>query len=102
MHRESATRKASDDTSDKSVGAHPLAFAALILANILLSIGPVFVRMSDVGPVAAGFWRIALAAPILLAAAFGTGWRPAAMGRGVWIALAVGGLCFAGDIASWH
>jgi drug/metabolite transporter (DMT)-like permease len=102
MHRESATRKASDATSDTSVGAHPLAFAALILANILLSIGPVFVRMSDVGPVAAGFWRIALAAPILVAAAFGTGWRPAAMGRGVWIALAVGGLCFAGDIASWH
>jgi drug/metabolite transporter (DMT)-like permease len=99
MHRESATRKASDD---KSVAAHPLAFAALILANILLSIGPVFVRMSDVGPVAAGFWRIALAAPILVAAAFGTGWRPTAMGRGVWIALAVGGLCFAGDLAAWH
>lgn len=99
MHRESATRKASDD---KSVGAHPFAFAALILANILLSLGPVFVRMSDVGPVAAGFWRIALAAPVLLAAAFATGWRPIAMGRGVWIALVIGGLCFAGDLAAWH
>jgi drug/metabolite transporter (DMT)-like permease len=102
MHRESATRKATSGASDKSVGAHPLAFAALILANILLSVGPVFVRMSDVGPVAAGFWRIALAAPILLAAAFGTGWRPAGIGRAAWWAIAIGGLCFAGDLAAWH
>jgi drug/metabolite transporter (DMT)-like permease len=102
MHRESATRKATSDPSDKSVGAHPLAFAALILANILLSVGPVFVRMSDVGPVAAGFWRIALAAPVLLVAAFGTGWRPTGIGRGVWWTIGIGGLCFAGDLASWH
>ena len=102
MHRQSATRKASDDKSDKSVAAHPFAFAALILANLLLSVGPVFVRMSDVGPVAAGFWRIALAAPVLLAAAFATGWRPAGIGRGVWWTIGLGGLCFAGDLASWH
>src|SRR3982751_6673098 len=99
MHRESATRKASDATSDTSVGAHPLAFAALILANILLSIGPVFVRMSDVGPVAAGFWRIALAAPILVAAAFGTGWRPGAVGRGGGGAVASGGVWLDGGAA---
>jgi drug/metabolite transporter (DMT)-like permease len=102
MHRESATRKASSGASDKSVGAHPLAFAALILANILLSIGPVFVRMSDVGPVAAAFWRIALAAPVLLTAAFAIGWRPAGLSRGIWLALAISGLCFAGDLAAWH
>lgn len=102
MHRQSATRKASSDTSNKGVASHPLAFVALILANVLLAFGPVFVRMSDVGPVAAGFWRIALAAPILLAVAFGTGWRPGGLGRGAWWALGVGGLCFAGDLASWH
>lgn len=99
MHRESATRKASDD---KSVAAHPFAFAALILANVLLSVGPVFVRMSDVGPVAAAFWRIALAAPVLLAVAFGTGWRPTAISRGVWWTIGAAGLCFAGDLATWH
>ncbi len=102
MHRQSATRKASSGTSNKSVASHPLAFAALILANLLLAFGPVFVRMSDVGPVAAGFWRIALAAPILVAVAFGTGWRPGGIDRGAWWALGVGGLCFAGDLASWH
>ena len=102
MHRESATRKATSGASDKGVAAHPFAFAALILANILLSVGPVFVRMSDVGPVAAGFWRIALAAPVLLAVAFGTGWRPTGIGRAVWWTIGLGGLCFAGDLAAWH
>ncbi len=99
MHQEGESRKA---TSAKSVAAHPLAFAALIMANVLLAFGPVFVRMSDVGPVAAGFWRLALAAPILLAVALGSGWRPKGLGRGIWITLAIGGLCFALDIASWH
>jgi len=102
MHRESTTRKATSGASDKGVAAHPFAFAALILANILLSVGPVFVRMSDVGPVAAGFWRIALAAPVLLAVAFGTGWRPTGIGRAVWWTIGLGGLCFAGDLAAWH
>lgn len=99
MHQDEPARKAS---SAQSVTAHPLAFAALVMANVLLAFGPVFVRMSDVGPVAAGFWRIALAVPILLAVTVGSGWRPAGLSRGVWTALAIGGLCFAADLASWH
>ncbi len=102
MHRPGATRKATSQTKDTRVGAHPLAFAALLLANVLLSFGPVFVRMSDVGPVAAGFWRIALATPVLLAVAVGTGWRPAGLSRALWWAIGIGGLCFAGDLAAWH
>lgn len=84
------------------MSAHPLAFAALLLANVLLAFGPVFVRMSDVGPVAAAFWRIALAAPVLVVATAAVGWRPAGLGRAVWWALGIGGLCFAGDLAAWH
>ncbi|MES2095322.1 MAG: DMT family transporter [Pseudomonadota bacterium] len=99
MHQPSPTRKA---TSAQSVTAHPLAFVSLVLANLLLAFGPVFVRMSDVGPVAAGFWRIALAAPILVAVAFGSGWRPAGMSKTLWWVLGIGGLCFAADLASWH
>ncbi len=99
MHQSEAPRKA---VSEQSVTAHPLAFAALIVANALLAFGPLFVRMSDVGPVAAGFWRIALAAPVLVAAAYVSGWRPGGMGRGLWWALALSGLFFAGDLASWH
>lgn len=81
---------------------HPLAFVALVTANVALAFGPLFVRMADVGPVAAGFWRIALASPVLVAMAGLSGWRPREAAAGVWTAIAVGGLCFAADLASWH
>ena len=88
--------------------AAPFAFAALIAGNAALSAGPLFVRLADVGPVAAGFWRLALALPLLALLA----WRqqraqPAALDGGValraalWLA-AWGGLFFAADLASWH
>ncbi len=95
-------RQPSFASSEKSTSAHPLAFLALLTSNVLLAFGPVFVRMADVGPVAAGFWRVALAAPILVAVALGSGWRPVGLSKGVWLALGIGGLCFAADLASWH
>ncbi len=78
------------------------AFPALILANLVLAAGPWMVRLADVGPVAAGFWRLALALPFL---AF-IGWRQH-RGRpfpGWWLVavIAVGGLFFAADLAAWH
>lgn len=78
------------------------ALAALVIANIALAFGPLFVRVSDVGPVAAGFWRIALAAPVLLAASMLLGERPVRASRGLWGVLALAGLAFAADLASWH
>jgi drug/metabolite transporter (DMT)-like permease len=82
--------------------APAFAFPALILANLFLAAGPWMVRLADVGPVAAGFWRLALALPFLAY----IGWR---QGRGrpfpgwAMIALvAVGGLFFAADLAAWH
>lgn len=44
---------------------HPLAFPALLLGNVALAFGPWLVRLSDVGPVAVGFWRLLLALPFL-------------------------------------
>ena len=78
------------------------AFAALIGANVALAFGPWFVRLADTGPVASGFWRVALAAPVLLAIALRGGWRPAELRRGLWWIIAVAGLSFAADLASWH
>jgi len=78
------------------------AFAALILANLVLALGPWMVRLADVGPVAAGFWRLALAAPfLLLFARWGAGARlaPAAGLIGL---IALGGFFFAADLAAWH
>ncbi|UZK68585.1 DMT family transporter [Sphingomonas sp. S1-29] len=74
----------------------------MIVANIALAFGPLFVRMADTGPVAAAFWRIALAVPILLVAAFALKERPIASARGLWGLLLFSGLAFAADLASWH
>ena len=79
-----------------------LPLAALFASNLALAFGPWFVRLADVGPVAAGFWRIALAAPVLLAAAVMFGQNPVRQARGLWGVLALGGLAFAADLASWH
>lgn len=78
------------------------AFAAVIIANVALAFGPWFVRMADTGPVASAFWRITLAAPLLVAMALATGWRPHGLGRGLWLTLALAGVCFAADLGSWH
>jgi len=82
------------------------AFAALILANLVLAVGPWLVRLAQdvghIGPVATGFWRLALAVPFLA-------WLAVRQGRGTpfpgWpliLAVAVAGLLFAADLAAWH
>lgn len=78
------------------------ALLALIAANAALAFGPWFVRLADTGPVAAGFWRIALAAPLLALLAHAGSRRPFASARGLGWTLALSGLLFAGDLAAWH
>ncbi len=84
--------------------AAPFAFLALIGGNAALAAGPLFVRLADVGPVAAGFWRLALALPFLAFFAWRQG-NGLAGWTGIRSALglaAIGGLFFAADLASWH
>lgn len=97
MHRPTSSRKA---IRPQIAAALPL--AALLGGNVALAFGPWFVRLTDVGPVAAGFWRIALAAPILVALALAGGGRPFAAARGMVLPVALGGVAFAADLASWH
>lgn len=78
------------------------ALAALLVANVALAFGPVFVRIADTGPVASAFWRITLAAPVLIAIAFANGWRPLRLGPSIWLVVAFAGVFFAADLASWH
>lgn len=74
---------------------------ALVLANVALSFGPWFVRLTDVGPVASAFWRMALALPLLFAIAARGATRLSIAPRTLgWLLLA--GLFFAVDLASWH
>lgn len=98
MHAPKPPRK----TVKAASGATPWAFAALIGANGALAVGPWFVRLADTGPVASGFWRLALAAPLLAILAMRGGWRPVGLGRKLWIVLAISGLCFAADLACWN
>jgi drug/metabolite transporter (DMT)-like permease len=82
--------------------SNALAFAALLGGNLALAFGPWFVRLTDVGPIAAAFWRIALATPVLLALAALTAPRAFASARGLGWILIGSGVLFAGDLASWH
>jgi drug/metabolite transporter (DMT)-like permease len=80
------------------------AFAAVVVANAALAFGPLFVRLADAGPVAAAFWRMALAVPLLAIAAF-TLPGPAARrapGARVWLFVALAGVAFAADLGTWH
>ncbi|WP_420144440.1 DMT family transporter [Sphingobium sp.] len=83
------------------IGMPRMAFPALLLANLILPLGPIFVRLSDVGPAAAAFWRLLIALPFLLLLAR-PGLRRTPPTRGEWIALTWAGLVFAADLAAWH
>lgn len=79
-----------------------LPLLAMLGGNLALAFGPVFVRHADVGPVAAAFWRIALAIPFLLLLC-GVARQPVrGIDRRLLGLIALGGLCFAADLASWH
>jgi drug/metabolite transporter (DMT)-like permease len=82
--------------------SHPLAFAALLIGSCSLAFGPWLVRLSGVGPVAAGFWRLALALPFLFVIARMIG-QPVHWPRRGLIALTLlAGFFFAADLAAWH
>ena len=105
MHRPAPQRISSvPETPTTTALAAPgtLAFGALLIANVALAFGPWFVRATEVGPVAAGFWRLTLAVPFLVLLAAQQGARPTRLGRGVWVGLIAGGVCFAADLGSWH
>ncbi len=82
--------------------AHPFAFPALLLGSCALALGPWLVRLAGVGPVAAGFWRLALALPFLFVIARLTGQAVHWPGRRSVALIALAGFFFATDLAAWH
>lgn len=79
-----------------------LPLAALLAGNAALAMGAWFVRFADSGPVSAGFWRMALALPVLALLARMNRQPLGGMPRGVVLAILVGGVLFGLDVASWH
>jgi drug/metabolite transporter (DMT)-like permease len=78
-----------------------VALAALALGGCAIAFAPIFVRVSETGPTASAFWRVALAVPFLGIWTLLTA-RPAVTRNAFSWPLAVAGLAFAGDLAVWH
>ena len=80
----------------------PLAFAALLAGNVTIAFGPLLVRYADSGPIATGFWRLALAVPFLALMGWRAGFRLSATSGSIIAWTAVAGLFFGIDIIAWH
>lgn len=81
-----------------------LAFIALLSGGIAIGFAGIFMRLSDVNPLASAFWRMALAAPVLWAWALALQQRDIADDKAIAFspALIWCGFFFAGDMAIWH
>ena len=90
--------------------AHGGSFLALVGGALAIGFAPIFVRLSEVGPVSTALWRVTVAVPVLwFIAAFAPAERSAlassqrVAGRFVgWGTTLAAGLFFAGDLAVWH
>ncbi|HEX7198853.1 MAG TPA: DMT family transporter, partial [Dongiaceae bacterium] len=85
-----------------------LALPAVLAGGTAIGFSPIFVRLSELGPIATGFYRLFLALPLLwlwmrLEAGRGARGGPQLKRRSAeWLAAAVPGVLFAGDILFWH
>jgi drug/metabolite transporter (DMT)-like permease len=76
--------------------------AALLSGATCIALSPIFVRVSEAGPTATAFWRVAIAVPVLWLLYF---MKPKAGARrysGKWPLLFAAGVAFAGDLGFWH
>jgi len=71
------------------------ALPALLLGAVCIALSPIFVRLSEAGPTATAFWRVALAVPVLWIFFRG----PL---KGPKLLFLAAGIAFAGDLVFWH
>jgi drug/metabolite transporter (DMT)-like permease len=81
---------------------HRFAFAAVLLGSCALAFGPWLVRLSGVGPVAAGLWRLTLGLPFLFLIAAIMRQPVHWPGKKLGTLVAVAAFFFAADLAAWH
>jgi len=74
------------------------ALAVLVFGACVIGLSPIFVRLAEAGPAAAGFWRLAFAMPIL---AIMTRRTDGPLGKPSKMAL-IAGLMFTLDLGFWH
>lgn len=87
----------------RSSAENRLALPAVLAGGIAIGFSPIFVRLSELGPIATGFYRLFLALPLLWL------WMRLARRRAAeradaveWLPIALPGALFAGDILFWH
>ena len=68
---------------------------AVFLGAAGIGFAPIFVRLSETGPTATAFWRVALALPILWLRAKPVTSKP-------WLMIVASGFLFAADLTLWH
>lgn len=81
------------------------AFPIFLAGSAILSAGPLFVRLADVGAVQSAFWRLALGAPALALLALllpGEAGPRTLSTRLRWVLMVAAGMLFALDLATWH
>jgi drug/metabolite transporter (DMT)-like permease len=78
------------------------ALGALLLGATCIALSPIFVRLSEAGPTATAFWRVALAVPVLWALLFFQRIQTREELKAPRLLLFAAGLAFAGDLAFWH
>lgn len=80
------------------------AFGALLAGGVAIGFAGIFMRMSDVNPIASAFWRLTLAAPVLWLWA----WNTAASDRAAGLRtepgklLVLAGVFFGIELGIWH
>jgi len=80
-----------------------LSLTAVITGALILGATTAALREIDIGSTAAGFWRVALALPVLLVLATISSKSIRQLPRKhQWPPLVMAGACFAGDLIFWH
>jgi drug/metabolite transporter (DMT)-like permease len=75
---------------------------ALFGGAACIALSPIWVRVSDVGPTASAFWRVALAVPLLWVLFVSGSKGRETLGNSEIKPLLLAGIAFAGDLAFWH
>jgi drug/metabolite transporter (DMT)-like permease len=78
------------------------ALGALLLGATCIALSPIFVRLSEAGPTATAFWRVALAVPVLWLLCFMKEKAREKNRKAPWLLLLAAGFAFAGDLGFWH
>ncbi|WP_025918486.1 DMT family transporter [Herminiimonas sp. CN] len=81
-----------------------IAFISLLLGGIAIGFAAIFMRLSDVNPLASAFWRMALAAPVLWCWVFMVRRQERIDDKRTDFSrvLLLSGLFFAADLGTWH